>query len=210
MAENVISTGVKAKSSPTPIGGGAGPSPWASRWREDLLQVLDRINPTIAELTQAVEEEAEKCYEARCLMTHPGIGALTAVAFVLLIGEANRFDCGKQIAAYLGLVPEEDSSGERRRLGHISKQGNSPASVLASGSGAGDGAQRRPVAQSVFPPGTATRPQDRESSDGTEISSSLVLDVAPRMELRATTEFRFAGSKTLLSCCGDQGFDSIA
>jgi transposase len=39
--------------------------------------------------------------------------------------EAERFDCGKQIAAYLGLVPAEDSSGERRRLGHISKQGNS-------------------------------------------------------------------------------------
>jgi len=98
---------------------------WASRRRQDLLEVLDRINPTIAELTQAIEDEAEKCSEARRLMTHPGVGALTAVAFVLIIGEANRFSCGKQIAAYLGLVPEEDSSGERRRLGHISKQGNS-------------------------------------------------------------------------------------
>jgi transposase len=98
---------------------------WASRRRQDLLEVLDRINPTIAELTQAIENEAEKCCEARRLMTHPGVGALTAVAFVLIIGEAHRFDCGKQIAAYLGLVPEEDSSGERRRLGHISKQGNS-------------------------------------------------------------------------------------
>src|SRR5690242_10098050 len=98
---------------------------WASRRRQDLLEVLDRINPTIAELTQAIENEAEKCCEARRLMTHPGVGALTAVAFVLIIGDAHRFDCGKQIAAYLGLVPEEDSSGERRRLGHISKQGNS-------------------------------------------------------------------------------------
>ena len=100
-------------------------APWASRRREDLLEVLDRINPTIAELTQAIENEAEKCCAARRLMTHPGVGALTAVAFVLIIGEAHRFGCGKQIAAYLGLVPEEDSSGERRRLGHISKQGNS-------------------------------------------------------------------------------------
>jgi transposase len=98
---------------------------WASRRRQDLLEVLDRINPTIAELTQAIENEAEKCCEARRLMTHPGVGALTAVAFVLIIGDAHRFDCGKQIAAYLGLVPEEDSSGERRGLGHISKQGNS-------------------------------------------------------------------------------------
>ena len=96
--------------------------PWGSRRRKDLLEVLDRINPTIAELTQAIAEEAEKCPQARRLMTHPGVGALTAVAFVLIIGQAHQFDCGKQIAAYLGLVPEEDSSGERRRLGHISKQ----------------------------------------------------------------------------------------
>jgi transposase len=53
------------------------------------------------------------------------VGSLTALAFVLIIGEANRFNCGKQIASYLGLVPAEDSSGERRRLGHLSKQGNS-------------------------------------------------------------------------------------
>ncbi len=87
--------------------------------------VLDRLNPTITELTQAIEQEAEQCPEAQRLMTHPGVGPLTALAFVLIIGEGNRFGCGKQIASYLGLVPAEDSSGERRRLGHISKQGNS-------------------------------------------------------------------------------------
>jgi transposase len=43
---------------------------------------------------------------------------------VLVIGTAERFRCDKQIASYLGLVPSEDSSGDRRRLGHISKQGN--------------------------------------------------------------------------------------
>ena len=62
---------------------------------------------------------------ARRLMTHPGVGALTALAFVLIIGQADRFDCGKQVASYLGLVPLEDSSGNRRRLGHITKQGSS-------------------------------------------------------------------------------------
>src|SRR5215472_12164640 len=59
------------------------------------------------------------------LITHPGVGPLTALAFVLIIGKAERFQCGKQIGSYLGLVPLEDSSGERRRLGHITKQGNS-------------------------------------------------------------------------------------
>jgi transposase len=100
-------------------------APWASRRRRDLLELLDRLTPTIAELTQAVEQEVEKCPEAQRLQTHPGVGALTALAFVLIIGRAERFQCGKQIASYLGLVPMEESSGQRRRLGHITKQGNS-------------------------------------------------------------------------------------
>jgi len=99
-------------------------APWASRRRRDLLELLDRLNPTITDLSQALEQEVEKYPAAQRLMTHPGVGALTALAFVLIIGEPERFRCGKQIAAYLGLVPEEDSSGESRRLGHISKQGS--------------------------------------------------------------------------------------
>src|SRR5499427_8574020 len=100
-------------------------APWANRRRHDLLALLDRLNPTIAELSQAIEQEVEKCPEAQRLMTHPGVGPLTALAFVLIIGRAERFQCGKQIASYLGLVPLEKSSGNRRRLGHITKQGNS-------------------------------------------------------------------------------------
>jgi len=100
-------------------------APWASRRRRDLLELLDRLNPTIAELSQAVEQAAENHPEARRLMTHPGVGALTALAFVLVIGDADRFPCGKQVASYLGLVPLEKSSGNRRRLGHITKQGSS-------------------------------------------------------------------------------------
>jgi len=100
-------------------------APWASRRREDLLQLLDRLNPTITDLTQRIEQEVDKCPEARRLRTHPGVGALTALAFVLIIGRPERFQCGKQIASYLGLVPLEDSSGNRRRLGHITKQGSS-------------------------------------------------------------------------------------
>jgi transposase len=99
-------------------------APWASRRRHDLLELLDRLSPTIAELTQTIEQEAEKCPAARRLRTHPGVGSLTALAFVLIIGKAERFQCGKQIASYLGLVPSEESSGDQRRLGHISKQGN--------------------------------------------------------------------------------------
>jgi transposase len=100
-------------------------APWATRRRRDLLDLLDRLTPTIAELSQAIEHEVEKRPAAERLRTHPGVGSLTALAFVLIIGEVNRFRCGKQVASYLGLVPLEESSGNRRRLGHITKQGSS-------------------------------------------------------------------------------------
>ena len=100
-------------------------APWASRRRHELLELLDRLNPSIRELNAAVEQEATGRPEVRRLMTHPGVGSLTALAFVLIVGTPQRFACGKQIASYVGLVPSEESSGSRRRLGHISKQGNS-------------------------------------------------------------------------------------
>jgi len=99
-------------------------APWASRRRQDLLDLLDQLTPKIQELTRALEEEVEKRPVTRLLMTHPGVGPLTALAYELVIGTPERFHCGKQLASYVGLVPEEKSSGDRRRLGHISKQGN--------------------------------------------------------------------------------------
>jgi len=99
-------------------------APWASRRRQDLLDLLDQLTPKILELTRALEAEVEKRPVTRRLMTHPGVGPLTALAFELVIGTAERFHCGKQVASYVGLVPSEESSGDRRRLGHISKQGN--------------------------------------------------------------------------------------
>ena len=98
---------------------------WASRRRRDLLELLDRLTPTIAELSKAIEQEVEKCPEAQRLMTHPGVGPITALAYVLIIGTPTRFQCGKQIGTYVGMIPCEKSSARKQRLGHISKQGNS-------------------------------------------------------------------------------------
>jgi transposase len=99
-------------------------APWASQRRQDLVALLDRMNSTIEPLTKAVEQEARKRPEVLRLMTHPGVGSLTALAFVLIIGTPERFHSGKQIGSYIGLIPSEDSSGGHQRLGHISKQGN--------------------------------------------------------------------------------------
>jgi len=62
--------------------------------------------------------------EVQRLLTHPGVGPITGLAYVLVLGTPDRFRCGKQVASYLGLIPCEDSSADRWRLGHISKQGN--------------------------------------------------------------------------------------
>lgn len=98
--------------------------PWTARRRKELLELLDQFDPSIGQLTQAIEEEAKQIPEVKRLMTHPGVGPITALAFVLVIGNPERFGCGKQVASYLGLIPCEDSSSDRWRLGHITKQGS--------------------------------------------------------------------------------------
>jgi transposase len=100
-------------------------APWASRRRQQLLELLNRMNPTIEELTAAVEREARKRPEVVRLMTYPGVGPLTALAYVLIIGTPTRFARGKQIGTYVGMIPSEESSADKQRLGHISKQGSS-------------------------------------------------------------------------------------
>jgi transposase len=97
---------------------------WASRSRKELLELLDQLDPKTAELTALVEQEAKKRPEVVQLMTHPGVGPITGLAYVLIIGTPERFPCGKQVGSYTGLIPCEDSSAGRQRLGHISKQGN--------------------------------------------------------------------------------------
>src|SRR5499427_2020219 len=100
-------------------------APWASRRRQELLELLDGIDPIIVELTTAAEQEARKRPDVLRLMTHPGVGPITALAYVLIIGTPERFHCGKQIGTYAGMIPSEESSAGKQRLGHISKQGNS-------------------------------------------------------------------------------------
>jgi len=104
--------------------------PWANRRRQELLQLLDQLDPSLAELDRAVATEAEKNSAALCLMEQPGVGPVTALLFVLTIGPVERFLRSKQVVSYLGLNPRESSSGGRQRLGAISKQGNSMARFL--------------------------------------------------------------------------------
>ena len=99
-------------------------TPWASCRREDLLGLLAMLNQQVSKLDAAVQRAAEENPQAKLLMTQPGVGPNTALAFVLTMGDVSRFPRGKQVASYLGLIPREESSGGRQKLGAITKQGN--------------------------------------------------------------------------------------
>ena len=98
--------------------------PWAACRREDLLGLLEMLDQQISKLDVAVQQAAEEHPQAKLLMTQPGVGPNTALAYVLTIGDVSRFRRGKQVASYLGLIPREESSCGRRQLGAITKQGN--------------------------------------------------------------------------------------
>jgi transposase len=98
--------------------------PWANERRKELLHLLDQLDAAIEPLDRAVEEEARKRDEALRLMTHPGVGPVVSLAFVLTVGPVERFRNSRKLVSYLGLNPREHSSGGRQRLGAISKQGN--------------------------------------------------------------------------------------
>ena len=98
--------------------------PWASRRRQELVDLLEGLGPRIEEMDRAVKAEAARRAEAVRLMEQPGVGPVTALAFVLTIGPVERFATSRKLVSYLGLNPSEASSGGHQRFGHISKQGN--------------------------------------------------------------------------------------
>jgi transposase len=97
---------------------------WGAERRRDLLGLLEPLDARIQALHQAVLVEAGRRPEVQRLMQQPGVGPVTALAFVLTLGPVSRFRRSKQVVSYLGLNPSEYSSGGRQRLGRISKQGN--------------------------------------------------------------------------------------
>ena len=98
--------------------------PWAARRRKELLETLDRLDEQVRELDRAVEEAGRGRPEVALLRTHPGVGMVVSLAFVLTVGPIERFPHSRKLVSYWGLNPRENSTGGRQRLGSISKQGN--------------------------------------------------------------------------------------
>src|SRR5258706_11257941 len=98
--------------------------PHTAHRRSELQAMYVKFESDIEKLNQRVEEQACERPGARLLMTHPGVGPVTALATEVFLGDPARFADSKDLASYVGMIPSEHSSGGRQRLRGLSKQGN--------------------------------------------------------------------------------------
>jgi transposase len=98
---------------------------WANTAIGDSLSELHHLDERIAEYDLHIKVMAQADDRGRKLMTMPGVGATTASALLASIGNGHDFRCGRQLAAWLGFVPGQYSSGGKQRLGRITKAGDS-------------------------------------------------------------------------------------
>src|SRR3989442_7853709 len=98
--------------------------PHAAHRRTELQSLYGKLQAQIDELDERVSDQACKRPGAKLLLTHPGVGPVTALATEVFLGDPARFADGKAVVSYVGMIPSEYSSGGQQRLGGLSKQGN--------------------------------------------------------------------------------------
>jgi transposase len=88
------------------------------------LLLFDELTRQIEEIVAKLEEEADKEERIKLIRTHPGVGPLTSLALIHTLGDVRRFRRKEEVVAFVGLDPLEKSSGEKKRMGQISKHGS--------------------------------------------------------------------------------------
>jgi len=97
---------------------------WANTVVGDLLSEVSHLDERVTQYDQHIRQEARSDARAKRLMQLGGVGETTATCLLAMIGNGHEFDCGRQFAAWLGLVPRQYSSGGKARLGRITKAGD--------------------------------------------------------------------------------------
>jgi transposase len=98
--------------------------PWLKSLTEPLCVTMESVNSELKAIEQGSQRIVESDENVRRLCSVPGVGPVTAAAFVSTLDRVERFQRAHQVEAYLGLVPSESSSGERRQRGSLTKAGN--------------------------------------------------------------------------------------
>src|SRR6266699_6617468 len=114
--------------------------PHTAQRRDQSLELLAGLTSQIRELDDAITTAALAHPDAPRLITHPGVGALTALATVVVLGPVARFHDSKHVVSYVGLAPALNASADKYHLGHITKQG-SPLLRFALGQAASHAAR---------------------------------------------------------------------
>lgn len=97
---------------------------WVNTVIGDLLSEVQRLDERILAYDRHIASMARQDERAQQLMRLCGVGETTATALVAMVGNAHEFRCGRQLSAWLGLVPGQFSSGGKTRLGRITKAGD--------------------------------------------------------------------------------------
>jgi transposase len=124
-------------------------APHTAHRRSELQAMYVKFESDIEKLNKRVEEQAVERPGARLLMTHPGVGPVTALATDVFLGDPKRFADGKTLASYVGIIPREYSSGGRQKFGGLSKQGN-PLLRFLWGEAAAHAVRRDPELQRFY------------------------------------------------------------
>lgn len=114
--------------------------------RMTAIDLQQQLQSMIDELDGKVAACAAQRPLARLLMTHPGVGPNTALATETILGDPSRFANPKKLCSYVGLIPEEDSSANKYRLGKLTKQGSAMLRFLWCEAAGTCGTQGRAIA----------------------------------------------------------------
>jgi len=174
-------------------------APWASRRRHDLLELLDRLNPTIAELSQAIECEVKKCPAAQRLMTHPGVGSSHRTGLRTDHRRCEPLSVWKAGGELSRTGVSGRFQWKSATAGTHHQAGEFDVAFSAGGSGPGHGTRPAGMARQVYALDDAASAQNGEGCDGAATSGSVVLDGASGMGLSAVGQIRFARRTALKS-----------
>jgi transposase len=94
---------------------------------EPVLTAINMLTEQILECDSRIEKAIAQDPDAQLLMTAPGVGPIVAAGFLMAVRDPSRFNSGREVGAYLGLVPSLYQSGETFRRGRITKHGNKQA-----------------------------------------------------------------------------------